>query len=385
MRRIPYGKQNITPEDLEAVKETLLSDFITQGPKIDEFESAFAEYIGVKYAVAVSSGTAALDICVKALGCNPGDKFITTPITFAASANCVKFNNGEVFFCDIDRDSYLMDLNHLEDQLKKAGRGSFRAMIPVDFAGYPIDLEGLRNLADRYEFQIIEDACHAPGGAIRDSEGNWQNCGNGNYAELAIFSFHPVKHIATGEGGMVTTNDKDLYNRLTMLRSHGITKDADLMKENHGGWYYEMLELSNNYRLTDFQAALGLSQLSRAEENIQKRREIAKKYQEAFKLIGQLKIPDIPDEVLHAYHLYVVEVPERRKFYDYLRENGIFAQVHYIPVHLMPYYRQLGWKKGDFPLAEDYYDHCISLPMFPTLSVEDQDWVIEKVKDYFKS
>lgn len=383
MKNIPYGRHNVTREDLEAVNEALLSDFLTQGPRAEEFEKAFAEYIGVKYAVSVSNGTAALDLCVKALNTAHGDKFITTPITFVASANCVKFNGGEVFFSDIDRQSYLLDLNKLEDLVKKEPPGSYKAVIPVDFAGYPVNLQELKTLADKYRFSIIEDAAHSPGGAFKDSLNNWQNCGNGNFADLAIFSFHPVKHIATGEGGMITTNNKDLYKRILRLRSHGITKDPDYLIENHGGWYYEMLELSGNSRITDFQAALGTSQLKRAGEGLKKRRAIAEKYNQSLKGIKGLTTPIISADVNHAFHLYIVEVAERKKFYDYLKNNGIFAQIHYIPVHLQPYYKQFGWKKGDFPMAEDYYEHGISLPMYPTLSDEEQDYVIEKIIGFF--
>ena len=282
MKKIPYGKHSISKEDLEAVNSTLLSDFITQGPRGEEFEQKFADYIGVKYAITVSNGTAALDLCVKGLNPEKGDKYITSPITFIASANCARFNEGEVFFSDIDRDTYLIDLNKLEDMLKKAGKGFYKAVIPVDFAGLPVNLEELKALADQYEFRIIEDACHAPGGAFKDSTEKWQNCGNGNYADLAIFSFHPVKHIATGEGGMITTNDPDLFKKIKKLRSHGTTKDPDLLHENHGGWYYEMQELSHNFRLTDFQAALGISQLKRAEEGLERRSQIADRYREAF-------------------------------------------------------------------------------------------------------
>lgn len=383
MKNIYYGRHHITEEDIEAVKEALLSDFLTQGPKAKEFEIAFAEYIGSDYAVSVSNGTAALDLCVKALNSEAGDKFITTPITFVASANCVKFNAGEVLFSDIDRQSYLLDLNKLEDLLRKDPPATYKAVIPVDFAGLAVNLEELRVLADKYQFSIIEDAAHSPGGAFKDSQNNWQNCGNGNYADLAIFSFHPVKHIATGEGGMITTNNKDLYNKILRLRSHGITKDPDFLIENHGGWYYEMQELSNNYRLTDFQAALGISQLKRADDGLKRRREIAKKYDSSLKGIKGLSTPIISSDVRHAFHLYIVEVSERKKFYDYLRANNIFAQIHYIPVHLQPYYRQFGWKKGDFPESEDYYEHCISLPMFPSLSGEEQGYVIEKIKAFF--
>ena len=381
---IPYGKHFISDEDIAAVIKVLRSDFLTQGPNNTAFEKRFAEYTGASYALAISNGTAALDLCVKAVGCKPGNKFITTPITFVASANCVKFNQGEVVFCDIDRDTYLIDLNNIEHILKKSDKGTYKGIIPVDFAGLPVNLEEVKFLAQKYGVEtIIEDACHAPGGAFKDSKGEWQTCGNSSYADLAIFSFHPVKHIASGEGGMITTRNSELYKQITMLRSHGITKDESLLEENHGGWYYEMQELSHNYRLTDFQGALGASQLKRAEDNIDKRRQIAKKYDKAFQSIEKIKQQKIPEDTKHAYHLYVIEVPDRKSFYDYLKQQGIHAQVHYIPAHLMPYYKQFGWKNGDMPNAEDYYAHCISLPMYPTLKDEEQDYVIEKIKAYF--
>ncbi len=381
---IPYGKQFISDQDIAEVVKVLKSDFLTQGPNVHSFEEAFANYIGSKYAVAVSNGTAALDLCVKAAGCQPGDKFITTPITFVASANCVKFNSGDVVFCDIDRETYLIDLNNIEDILKKSAKGAYKGIIPVDFAGLPVNLEEVKFLAGKYGVEaVIEDACHAPGAAFMDYQGGWQNCGNSVYADLAIFSFHPVKHIASGEGGMVTTNDERVYNKMLMLRSHGITKDPELLHDSQGGWYYEMQELSQNYRLTDFQAALGASQLKRADENMIRRRQIAKRYDDAFQQLEEIKCQKIPENARHAFHLYVIEVPDRKSFYDYLKQQGIHAQVHYIPAHLMPYYRQFGWEKGNMPNAEDYYDHCISLPMFPTLKEQEQDYVIEKVKAFF--
>lgn len=381
--KIPYGKHHITEEDIEAVKEALGSDFLTQGPRGAEFEKAFAEYIGVEYAALISNGTAALDLCVKVLDPVPGEKYITTPITFVASANCAKFNGGEVVFSDIDRETYLLDLNKLEDLLKRERPGTYKAVIPVDFAGLPVNLEALRGLADKYSFTIIEDACHAPGGAFLDSKGLWQNCGNSAYAELAIFSFHPVKHIAMGEGGMITTNSRELYDKIVKLRSHGITKKPDQLIENHGDWYYEMQELSHNFRVTDFQAALGISQLKRANEGLIRRGEIAANYDQAFRDIEEITVRPIPSGLKHAYHLYIIEVPERKRFYDYLKGHGIFAQIHYIPVHLQPYYRQFGWKNGDFPAAEDYYNHCISLPLFPSLTDDEQAYVIEKILQFF--
>lgn len=396
MKAIPYGRQNITEADIKSVIETLRGDYLTQGPKIQEFEEAFAAYIGSKYAVAVANGTAALHLCTLALGVKEGDKVITSPITFAASANCVRYCGGEVVFVDIDPDTYLLDIGKVRLLLESSAKGTYKGIIPVDFAGRAVNMEAYRSLADEYGLWIVEDACHAPGGSFIDSKGKQQNCGNGNFADLAIFSFHPVKHIAAGEGGMVTTNDPDLYQKLLNLRTHGITKDSSKFinskefatgaeRDNNAfpGWYMEMQDLGFNYRLTDFQAALGLSQLNRADEGILRRREIAANYQAAFAgmnyIVGQSGVI-----AGHAYHLYVIEVEDRLDLYNHLREHNIYAQIHYIPCHLMPYYRQLGWKEGDMPNAEAYYKRCISLPMYPTLKEEEQGFVIEKIKEFYE-
>lgn len=392
MNNIPYGKQNITEEDIQAVIDALKSDFLTQGPKIKEFEEAFATYIGSKYAVAVANGTAALHLNALALGVKSGDKVITTPITFTASANCVRYCGGEVIFADIDPETFLIDINSIDKILNDHPKGSIKGIIPVDFAGRAVDLEKLRKLADEFGCWIIEDSCHSPGGYFLDSKGNKQHCGNGNFADLAIFSFHPVKHIASGEGGMITTNDETLYQKLLMLRTHGIVKTNELYlnsiefaggKDTYPLWYMEMQELGFNYRITDFQAALGLSQLKRADEGLKRRREIAAIYQKAFKNKGFVKRQSGVVEG-HAYHLYIMEVENRFGLYNYLREHQIFAQIHYIPTHLMPYYRQFGWKEGDRPLAENYYKHCISLPMYPTLSEEELEYVIQTIIDFYE-
>lgn len=375
---IPYGKQNITEEDVAAVVSALTSEFLTQGPKIAEFEKAFAEYIGCKYAVAVSNGTAALHLCTLALGVNKESRVITSPITFAASANCVRYCDGEVFFADIDPKTYLLDINKVRQLLEKHPKGYFQGIIPVDFAGNAVNLEAFKKLADEFGCWIIEDACHAPGGYFIDSNNTKQNCGNSNFADLAIFSFHPVKHIACGEGGMVTTNDEKLYNKLIKLRTHGITKDPNLMHNNDGGWYYEMQELGYNYRLTDFQAALGISQLKRANQGLKRRKEIAEVYSNAFKNIPSIKGQSGVVEG-HAYHLYIIETNKRKELYDHLRSKNIFCQVHYIPVHTLPYYQELGWKKGDFTNAENYYNGCLSLPMYPTLTSQEQTFVIDTI------
>ncbi len=378
---IPYGRQHITDEDINAVVKALKSDFLTQGPEIAIFEKAFAEYIGCKYAVAVSNGTAALHLCTMALEVNKNSRVITSSITFAASANCVRYCDGEVFFADIDPKTYLLDINKVRALLEKHPKGYFQGIIPVDFAGNAVNLEEFRKLADEFGCWIIEDACHAPGGYFIDSKGAKQHCGNSQFADLAIFSFHPVKHIACGEGGMVTTNDEKLYNKLLKLRTHGITKDQNLMHKNDGGWYYEMQELGYNYRITDFQAALGTSQLKRADEGLYRRREIARTYFDAFKNNSHIKAQSgVVDG--HAYHLYIIEVEKRKELYDFLRSKDIFCQVHYIPVHTLPYYESLGWKQGDFEKSENYYKGCLSLPMYPTLTKEEQTFVIESIKSF---
>ena len=334
MNPIPYGRQYITQEDIDAVVETLKSDFLTQGPKISEFEKAFADYIGATYAVAVANGTTALHLCAMALNVKPGVKVITTPITFVASANCVRYCGGEVFFADIDPKTFLLDVEKVRTLLNKHTKGTFKGIIPVDFSGESVNLEAFRKLADEFGLWIIEDACHAPGGYFIDSKGKKQNCGNGNYADLAIFSFHPVKHIATGEGGMITTNNKELYNKLCLLRTHGITKDPVLLQENRGGWYHGMQELGYNYRLSDMQAALGITQLKRANDGLKKRKAIAGRYDDAFKKSGlPITIPTY--SVGHAFHLYIIQVKDRLNLYNYLRKNKIFAQVHYIPAHII--------------------------------------------------
>jgi len=390
-RIIPYGKQNITEADVAVVIEALKSDYLTQGPKILEFEQNFAKYVGAKYAVALSNGTAALHLCALALDVKEGDKVITTPITFAASANCVRYCGGEVIFGDIDPKTYLLDINSVKNLLEASPKGTYKGIIPVDFGGRAVDLEEYKKLADEYGLWIIEDACHAPGGYFVDSKGEQQFCGNGEFADLSIFSFHPVKHIASGEGGIITTNDESLYHTLLALRTHGIIKDENRYtnsiefaggKDQYPLWYMEMQTLGYNYRITDFQAALGNSQLQRADEGVARRREIAAIYNKAFEsttyVKGQSGVVDG-----HAYHLYVIEVEDRLGLYNYLRTKNIFAQIHYIPCHLMPYYREFGWKEGDRIHSETYYKNCISLPMYPTLTQEEQQYVIDSINEYY--
>lgn len=381
-KKIPYGRHNITDEDIQAVINVLKSDFLTQGPTIKEFEDTFANYVDAKFAIAVSNGTAALHLNAIALNIKPGDKVITTPITFVASANCVRYCGGEVVFADIDPETYLLDINKVREILEKDIDNEIKGIIPVNFAGRVVDMEAYRALADEFNCWIIEDACHSPGGYFFNKANEKIMSGSGTYADLSIFSFHPVKHIAAGEGGMITTNDESLYKKILNLRTHGIQQDPEKKIENHGVWYYEMQELGYNYRLTDFQAALGLSQLGRADNGLQKRRDIAAIYQESFQ--GKPFVKGQSGFVIgHAYHLYVLEVKDRLGLFNYLRDHQIFAQIHYIPTHLMPYYSQFGWKQGDLPIAENYYKHCISLPIYPTLTKDEQQHVIKIIHDFY--
>ncbi len=382
MNPIPYGRQHITKEDIKAVVEALQSDYLTQGPRIALFERAFADYVNAPEGVAVSNATAGLHIAAKALGVKPGQKVIVTPITFAASANCIRFCGGDIEFCDIDPYTFLLDLDKLEEKLQSNPPGTFAGVVIVDFAGYPVDGKRLRDIADRYGLWVIEDACHAPG-ASRRYGAEVSKAGDCLYADATVFSFHPVKHIATGEGGMVTARRPEIIERLRLFRTHGITKDPARLEKNDGGWYYEMQELGFNYRLTDFQAALGLSQLKRADEGLKRRNEIAERYDRELASIPGLVTPFRERDIYHAFHLYVIRTPHRKELYDYLHQHGILAQIHYVPLHLMPYYRNLGSRPGDCPTAEKYYEECLSLPMFPSLSYDDQTRVIETIHKFF--
>jgi len=378
MKKIPYGRQNIDQDDIEAVVSALQSDYLTQGPKVKDFETKFAEYVDAKYAVAVNNATSGLHLSVLGLNLSKGDRVITTPITFAASANCIRYAGAEVWFADIDRNTYLLDINSVKELIESKPKGFFKGIIPVDFAGLPVNMEDFRALADVHNLWIIEDACHAPGGYFIDSKKDQNFCGNGRYADIGVFSFHPVKHIACGEGGMLTTNSKELYEKLLLLRTHGITRDN--MQENHGGWYYEMIELGFNYRLTDFQSAMGITQLAKNKKGVERRNEISSAYKKAFE--GKIKFQDLPSETYNAHHLFIIEVEHRKKLYDFLHSKGILAQIHYVPVHTMPYYKNIGYTNAGLVHAEKYYSRCISLPMYPTLSNKEQDFVIEQVNHF---
>ena len=374
MHYIPYGRQDINEEDIDAVIEVLKSDYLTTGPKIREFEEAFAEYVGAKYAVAVSNGTAALHIACMAAGIGEGDEVITTPITFAASANCVLYCGGRPVFADINPITYNIDC----EQIERLITDKTKAIIPVHYTGQPCDLDEIHRIAEKYHLVVIEDAAHAVGAEYKGKR-------IGGLSDMTEFSFHPVKHITCGEGGIVTTNSGELYQKLLLFRTHGITRNPDDMTRYDGAWYYEQISLGYNYRITDFQAALGMNQLKRVNQFLKKRREIARRYDEAFKDIPKIVTPVQSVAVENAYHLYVIQVDKeiRKALFDYLRENQIGVNVHYIPVYTFPYYRQHGYENVCCQKAEEFYQRIISLPIYYRLTEEEQEYVIEKVRSFF--
>ena len=387
---IPYSKQEITQQDIDAVVETLKSDFLTQGPKILEFEEKFAKFVGSKYAIAVSNGTAGLHLAAKALNVSKGDKVVTTPITFAASGNCIKYCEGDIIFCDIDEDSYIIDIEKLKLILENDVDLKIKGIVVVNFAGYVQNLQDIRKIANRHNLWIIEDACHSVGGYFIDSDGNKQYSGSCKFSDVSVFSFHPVKHICCGEGGMITTNNEDIYKKILKYRTHGITKDKKEFlndvclsggDEEHPDWYMEMQDLGFNYRMTDIQATLGISQLSRIDSNLERRKEIVKKYENFFNE-NKFAIRYTKFMNSHAYHLYVIEVDNRLELYNFLRKNGIYCQIHYIPLHLMPYYQSI--EKVGLPVAENYYKGCISLPLYHTLTDEQLILIFDKIKQFYE-
>ena len=381
---IPYGRQSITAEDIEAVVTILRSDFLTQGPAVARFEEAVAKQCDAAYGVAVNSATSALHIACLSLGLGDGDWLWTSPNTFVASANCALYCGAKVDFVDIERDTGNMDVAALAEKLLQAEKTQRlpKVVVPVHFSGQPCDMKEIHALSKKYGFAIIEDASHAIGASYQS-----QRTGSCTFSDITIFSFHPVKIITTGEGGLALTNNQALAEKMALLRSHGITRDAALMtEESHGPWYYQQVELGYNYRMTDMQAALGLSQLQRLDDYVAKRHQLASYYDE--------KLADLPLCLplrkagrYSSLHLYVVQLAEdfakktHRSVFEALRENNIGVNLHYIPVHTQPWYQKMGFDWGDFPLSENYYRHAISLPMFPDLSRAQQDTVITTLRD----
>jgi UDP-4-amino-4,6-dideoxy-N-acetyl-beta-L-altrosamine transaminase len=383
--KIPYGKQSINQDDINSVIEVLKSEFLTQGPVVTRFEEEFAAMVGSKYAVAFCNATAALHTGFKILNTDIKKKIIVTPNTFAASSNCVLFEKGQLEFVDIDAKTFNIDLDLVEMTIKKNPE-SYQGIIPVDFAGLPVDTERLRAIADKYQLWIMEDACHAPGGGFYNSKKQFIKCGSGVYSDLTVFSFHPVKHIATGEGGMVTTNDEDKYHHLVKLRSHGMERNERLFSgKSDGGWYHEMQELGYNYRLSDINAALGLSQLKRLSANVERRNQIAKKYKEFFKTESIPFQEYDENKFLNAYHLFVIQSDNRKELYDYLKNQNIYSQVHYIPVYKHPYYQEIGFKELDLSNEESYYSKALSLPMFHGITDNELAFIIDKLEIYINA
>lgn len=375
---ISYGKQWINESDIQAVIETLKSDYLTQGPKVEEFENAICDYTGAKFCVAVSNGTAALHLATAALKISADSEGITTPITFVASANCMVYNNIKPVFADIDSKTYNIDFN----EIKKKVTSLTKLIVAVDFAGQPAHLEAIYPWAKENDIYVIEDAAHSIGSKFKDGS----RVGSCKYSDLTTFSFHPVKTITTGEGGVITTNNKELYQSLLLLRSHGITKDPELLSQNPGPWYYEMQDLGYNYRMTDMQAALGISQLKRLDDFVLRRREIIKKYNKAFSGFENIVTPHEETGYLSAFHLYVLNInfdkigQSRSEVMGILKSKNVGTQVHYIPVHLQPYYKKkLGFKDGDYPAAELFYEKALSIPLYPKMSDEQVDYVIKCV------
>lgn len=370
---LPYGQQWLDEDDIAAVVHTLRQPFITQGPQISEFEGKVAEHVGAKYGIAFSNGTAALHAACYAAGITQGDEVITTPITFVASANCALYRGARPVFVDIDNESYNLNPQLLEEAITP----QTKAIIPVDFTGQPADLDRIRSIAERHHLVVIEDAAHAIGATYKGRK-------VGSLSDMTMFSFHPVKHITTGEGGMIVTDSDDYAERLRLFRSHGVTKNN--IQADEGPWYYEMTELGYNYRMTDIQAALGLSQLKKLDRFVALRRKWAHFYDKAFGEMDELTVPKQLAGSDSSWHLYVLRLNldllkvGRKQIFEALRAENIGVQVHYIPVHLQPYYQQLGYQKGLCPVAENWYKEVLSLPLFPKMTEADVDSVISAVR-----
>lgn len=370
-KMIPYGRQTIEEDDIQAVVDVLRSDYLTTGPKIAEFEKMVADYVGAKYAVAISNGTSALHAACFAAGIQPGDEVITTPLTFAASSNCVLYCGGTPVFADVDLKTYNID----PEDIRRKITDKTKAIIAVHLAGQPCDMDEIHKIAKEHDLLVIEDGAHALGSVYKGKK-------VGTLSDMTTFSFHPVKPITTGEGGMIVTDNEEFYQKMMLFRSHGITRDENLMTQNDGSWFYQQLDLGYNYRITDIQCALGCSQMRKLDRFLARRKEIVTRYNEAFADCENIIIPYQLPETESGWHLYIVQVKncDRRKVFEALREHGIAVNVHYIPVYLHPYYQEHGYKDVHCRNAEEVYSHIISLPLYPTLTEEQQQYVIETLK-----
>ena len=368
---IPYGKQTIEQDDIQAVGDVLKSDFLTTGPKIAEFEQTVADYVGAKYAVAISNGTSALHAACFAAGIGPGDEVITTPLTFAASANCVLYCGGTPVFADVDPKTYNID----SEDIRRKITDRTKAIIAVHLAGQPCDMDAIHSLAREYGLIVIEDGAHALGSVYKGKR-------VGSISDMTTFSFHPVKPITTGEGGMIVTDNEDFYKKMFLFRSHGITRDDSMMTRNDGPWFYQQFDLGYNYRITDIQCALGCSQMKKLDRFLARRKEIVARYNEAFADCDNIITPYQLSDTESGWHLYIVQVKncDRRQVFENMREKGIGVNVHYIPVYMHPYYQEHGYENVHCTNAEEIYSHIISLPLYPGLTFEQQDYVIDTLK-----
>ena len=372
---IPYGKQTIEQDDIQAVGDVLKSDFLTTGPKIAEFEQTVADYVGAKYAVAISNGTSALHAACFAAGIGPGDEVITTPLTFAASANCVLYCGGTPVFADVDPKTYNID----PEDIRRKITDRTKAIIAVHLAGQPCDMDAIHSIAREHGLIVIEDGAHALGSVYKGKK-------VGSMSDMTTFSFHPVKPITTGEGGMIVTDNEDFYKKMVLFRSHGITRDDSIMTRNDGPWFYQQFDLGYNYRITDIQCALGCSQMKKLDRFLARRKEIVARYNEAFADCDNIITPYQLSDTESGWHLYIVQVKncDRRKVFENMREKGIGVNVHYIPVYMHPYYQEHGYENVHCANAEEIYSHIISLPLYPGLTFEQQDYVIDALKSLCK-
>lgn len=380
MDKLYYTKHHVDKTDYSAIEEALNSGWLTQGPSVAQFEKEFSEYVGVPYALTVNNGTSALQLAVAGLGLKEGQKVLVTSMSFVASANCILYQGGEVEFVDIDSKDFNISIASLENKLRGSDPNTYSGIIVVDFAGLPCRLEEISKLAKSYGLWVVEDASHAPGSVYVDKSNERYITGSAYHADVVTFSFHPAKHIACGEGGMVTTRNKDIFDRMSSLRTHGIIKDTE---NPNKPWMQDMVSLGYNFRMPDILASLGSSQLKKLDASVKRRNEIAEIYNREFSSVSNVETPFFPESSTHAFHLYVLKAEKRDELFLHLKEKGINCQIHYVPIYRMSFYKELGHSSKEFPACEEYFSKCISLPMYPTLTKDDVARVVEAIKSFY--